>query len=116
MFGKQLVSKVMNRRLPAFPKPACAACSQKLPEPRPFHTEQQGAPGVLTVHCLAACTHCGAKHKGTRNVGIGKVTRALDQEFHVYNDDDAALVRSLLPKYQQNPEKLANIEAMPVND
>jgi len=118
MFGKQRLARVMHKRLPSFPKPDCAAegCTGKLLEPKDFHTEQQGAIGVLTVHCLAKCSRCGAPHKGTRNVGLGKTTRALNQEFHLYNDEDAELVRKLLPKYQQNTAKLAEIQQMPVND
>ena len=113
---QHLIAKVLNKPLPAFQRPQCAGtpCDGELQEPRPFHTEQQGAVGVLTVHCLATCTKCGAKHKGTRTIGLGKQTRALQQEFHLYDADDAALVRSLLPKYQQHLGKLHDINNMPV--
>lgn len=118
MFGKQRVANVMHKRLPSFPRPDCAkeGCDGKLQEPRPFHTEQQGALGVLKVHCLGICNSCGAHHAGVRNVGQGKATRALNQEFHLYGDDDKVFVESLLLKYQQNTPNLKHIQHMPVID
>lgn len=116
MSVKHLLAKVLNKPLPTFPRPKCTspACGADLLEPRPFHTEQQGAVGALTVHCLSTCPRCGAKHAGTRTIALGRQTRAVQQEFHLYNDDDAALVRSLLPKYQQQQSKLQDIHNMPV--
>jgi len=117
MFGKQRVSNVMNTRLPAFERPLCLAdgCTAKLDEPRPIHTESQGAPGVLRVHCLAKCPSCGAQYKGERLVGLGKKTRALEQSFHPYGEEDRQFVSLLLPKYQQQPDRLQKINEMPVN-
>lgn len=118
MFGKQRITNAMHTRLPPFERPPCQAdgCTAKLDEPRPFHTEPQGAPGVLLVHCLAKCPKCGAQYKGERHIALGKKTRALDQAFHPYSDEDRALVASLLPKYQQNPQKLEQIQSMPLKD
>jgi hypothetical protein len=118
MFLKKKIAGVMHRRLPPFERPQCAreGCPGQLLEPKPFHTEPQGAPGVFTARCLAKCERCGAAHAGTRTFGVGKQTRAFTQEFHLYNDADRDVLRALLPKFQNNQPKLAQINAMPVND
>ena len=117
MFGKQRVANAMNARLPSFERPACqtAGCVSKLDEPRPIMTEPQGAPGVLTVHCIARCPVCRAEYKGERMVGLGKRIRALEQSFHPYNDEDRQFVAEVLAKCQQQPGRVAQIKAMPIN-
>ena len=66
----------------------------------------RATPGVLIVHCLGVCERCGAEHKGERKVGLGKQTKALDQEFHLYNDADRELVRRPRRRHPAVPDDL----------
>lgn len=116
MLGRNRVKQVMHSRLPPFERPRCQlpSCPSALEEPRPIHTEAQGAAGVLKVHCLTRCPRCATQYKGERMIGLGKQTRALEQSFHIYNDEDRVFLSSILAKYQQSPEKVAKINAMEV--
>ena len=116
MLGRNRVKSVLETRLPPFDRPHCqvATCNSKLDEPRPILMESQGAAGVMTVHCLAKCPVCGSQYKGERRIGLGKQTRALEQDFHAFTDEDRAFVSEVLAKYQQDPSRLAKINAMKV--
>lgn len=116
MLGRTRVKSVLDTRLPPFDRPRCQVsnCNSPLDEPRPILMESQGAAGVMTVHCLAKCPVCGAQYKGERRIGLGKKTRALEQDFHFFTDEDRAFVSGVLAKYQQDPARLAKINAMNV--
>ena len=112
MFGKKSrIAAILDHPLPTFDPARCSrsGCTGTLGEPRPFHIEAQGAVGVMTVHCLAKCQQCDAPHKGERRVALGKVLTVVDQSFHLYNDQDRALVNQLLPAYQTNAAKMAKV-------
>ena len=112
------VAGALSQRLPPFETPTCEmeGCGSPLVDPRPILTEESGVRGMLRVHVLTRCPVCTAEYKGERIVKVGFRPTAVSQSFHLYNDDDRALVTSLLPKYMQSAEKLAEINAMPVKD
>lgn len=118
MLAAKRIASALNTRLPSFKRPKCQVegCDAQLMDPRPFHTEETGKFGQLRVHCLTRCPVCTAEYKGERLIKVGRVTEALSQEFHFYNDDDRAFVTSLLPQFKQNSAKLQEIQAMPVKD
>lgn len=118
MFVANCVAGVLNTRLPKFDLPKCETpnCGSHLLEPRPFHTEETDTRGLLKVHCLARCPICAAEYKGERMIRVGRRTEAVSQSFHRYNDEDRALVTTLLPQFKQNAGKLQQIQAMPVKD
>lgn len=116
MFLANRVANAMNARLPSYDRPICLAdgCTTKLDEPRPIHVEPQGAPGIMRAHCLAKCPACGAQYKGERIFSIGKTSKAIEQDFHTYGEDDRLFIQPLLAKLQANQGKLREIQAMPV--
>jgi len=118
MFAKHALQKVLQKRLPRFDRPLCQAddCRVPLDEPRPISVEgKEGEP--LKVHCLARCSTCGAQYKGERMISVGrKGSKAIQQDFHPYNDEDRAFVNSLLPAFQQNQAEIQQINAQPVRD
>ncbi len=90
MFAQRTLQKLLQQRLPSFERPLCqtGTCQSPLDEPRPIGVEgKEGEP--LKVHCLARCPICSAQYKGERMITVGrKGSKALQQEFHPYNDQD----------------------------
>lgn len=108
-----IIRKALNQRLPDFEAPGCCkeGCTAQLDDPRPLYAEQSTEDNrILHVHCLAKCPACGAAHMGVRDVRLDRGAHSAGQSFHLYNEEDRAVLAELMPKIQANPGKLLQIQ------
>lgn len=109
--------KILDRRLPDAPSPACPSCAEENVDVRPFGVEPLG-PGALYVLCLGRCRCCGANLIGKRTVGIKNgQSRFLDQSFELYDPrTHGEQVRKMAENIAANRDKLEQINSRPVLD
>lgn len=115
---------VLSFRLPRCPAPRCAQCKAELRDVRPFRSEQPNG-STHVVECLARCSRCGTKHKGTRRLQVNpQGARFLGQEFTRWTESDE---RNLRPVAQSlaagatptaptasSPSRVRPVEVVPI--